>query len=374
MKNNQKFSELNALMQNGINVHEKTGLSYYTGYAYKALYDWDQYFEAIVLLSMDWDREYIQNGVRIFMEAQHGNGFITRVTPVGDSNETYEHAKPFFAQIVMLLYSKTGDLNWVTQDIYNKLKKYILYWLINQDRNQNGLPEWESAPHTGMDNQHERAGWWKDGFCEGVDLSSFCYRECMAFAEIAKLFNNKEDNELFTNKAEQIKNKVLSLCWDEPDGFFYDMDARTGKKIRVKSAAAFSVLWAGIATKEQAQRMIKEHLLNPNEFWRAYPVPAYAATEPGYSETRLQNDLGCCWRANTWIPTNYYIAQGLKQYGYDDIACDLADKTFALVRKAGNREYYTSETGNGCGLNPFWGWSLLAYFMPDEFAVNRKND
>jgi hypothetical protein len=28
------------------------------------------------------------------------------------------------------------------------------------------------------------------------------------------------------------------------------------------------------------------------------------------------------------------------------------------------REYYDSDTGKGNGMNPFWGWSSLAYVMP----------
>jgi len=30
------------------------------------------------------------------------------------------------------------------------------------------------------------------------------------------------------------------------------------------------------------------------------------------------------------------------------------------------REYYNAETGCGLGLDPFWGWSSLAYLMPLE--------
>jgi putative isomerase len=32
------------------------------------------------------------------------------------------------------------------------------------------------------------------------------------------------------------------------------------------------------------------------------------------------------------------------------------------------REYYNSDTGKGNGMNPFWGWSALAYVMPQDFV------
>ena len=66
-----------------------------------------------------------------------------------------------------------------------------------------------------------------------------------------------------------------------------------------------------------------------------------------------------------------YVFQGLRRYGFTDVAETLADKTYALVDRAGFREYYGTEEGVGCGLDPFWGWSLLAEFMPDELASGK---
>ena len=39
-----------------------------------------------------------------------------------------------------------------------------------------------------------------------------------------------------------------------------------------------------------------------------------------------------------------------------------------VAPELGDRKYYDAETGAGCGLDPFWGWSLLAHFMPYEEA------
>jgi hypothetical protein len=65
------------------------------------------------------------------------------------------------------------------------------------------------------------------------------------------------------------------------------------------------------------------------------------------------------------------VFHGLLDYGYTDLAKELARKTFdmAFVRNKITREYYNAETGAGNGLNPFWGWSTLAYFMPFEYEL-----
>lgn len=216
-----------------------------------------------------------------------------------------------------------------------------------------------------MDNQHERAGYWYDCFDEGVDLNCYIVRECRAMAKIAAVKGYPDDEKYFNDMADTVTKAVQSM-WVEEDGLFYDRNEKTGDFLKVKYAGIFAAMWAGIATKEQAERMVKEHLLNKDEFWRPFPVSVYSATEPGYTENYMPGDLGCSWRANTWIPINYYIFEGLRDYGYHDVAKKLSNITYDMVKKIGDREYYTSESCKGCGLDPFWGWSLLAYFMPYE--------
>lgn len=54
------------------------------------------------------------------------------------------------------------------------------------------------------------------------------------------------------------------------------------------------------------------------------------------------------------------------EYGFYDLAELTAYKTAQLLAKSQDREFYDTESGKGDGLNPFWGWSLLGYFMPME--------
>jgi putative isomerase len=360
------YERINRMMKSkGLYTEEKTKKEYFTGYEYKTLYDWDQYFEAIIQIFLGWDTKYIQNGVTIFLDNQMPDGFIWRSVPRSEGGQGDEHVKPFLAQIALLVYNHTKDLSWIDDNYYSRLKEYINYWLVNKDINSDGLSIWDSAPHSGMDNQHERAGYWYDCFCEGVDLNSYLVRELKAMAQVAEIKGNLKDKEYFLECAKKKTDAVQSL-WNEEEGIFYDRHAKTKQPIKVKHAGIFAALWAGVATKEQAKRLIEEHLINENEFWRAFPVSTYAATEHGYVENYMPLDLGCSWRANTWIPTNYYIFEGLRRYGYMDVAQKLAKITYSTVKELGDREYYTSESRKGCGLNPFWGWSLLAYIMPSE--------
>ena len=357
-------------------VDPATGLKYFTGYGYDCLYDWDQYFEGIMALYFKLDAAYLQNTVKIFLSMQRDNGFIRRNKPKNLKNmddpkdmEGQEMVKPFLAQIALLAQRRTGSLDWLGTDGYSRLKKYLDHWLVTLDPDKNGLSFWRSGPHTGMDTQHERAGHWKHDACDGVDLNCFLVRECRAFARIAELSGKPADAERYRQLAAARADTIRRLCWNEADGFFYDIDNRTGRQISVKSSGAFAALWAEVATPAQAKRLVA-HIMNPNEFWRNFPISSYAATEKGYSEAPLPGDVGCTWRANTWIPVNYYTMHALRRYGYKDEARRLAEATVQAVRAVGSTEYYTSDSVKSCGLDPFWGWSVLGFFMGIENDLN----
>jgi glycogen debranching enzyme len=367
--------ELEELMKSGICVNPDTGLKYFSGYNYNTLFDWgDSYFEAIVQIYMGWPCDYIKNGVLIFLNSQQESGLISRSVPSYDDHDA-EHVKPFLCQIANLVKKFYGEFQWICNEkTITRLKKYIDYWLNDMDPDNDGLSNWMSAPHTGMDTQHERAGHWKDNFCEGVDLNSYLVRELKAFSLILEDYGDKELAAKYLAISDKKKKLIREKMWDEEDKFFYDIKSGSGEFIKVKAASAFISLWAGIATKQQAKSIIERYLFNTNEFWGPYPISVLAKSEPGYSTVKLPGDVGfgmkeewgCNWRAHTWMPVNYMIFQGLRKYGYDQLAHLVAAASMRLIEKSGNREWYCTEGGNGCGLNPFWGWTLLAYFMKYE--------
>lgn len=332
-----------------------------TGYSYGQFYDWDLYFENLYL-SYYGVRNYCRNNVEAFLDRQHPSGFIARTL---SAPRYRQHFKPFLAQVVLLGYKQGQNILWVEGKYYQKLKKYLDYWFWHCDNDRNGLPVWDSADHTGMDNQDLRGGPMYSEYCEGVDLACYLYRELKAMEVIAELLGKPEDVADFKKQAEDLKELVNTVLWDEEDGFYYDRHERTGELIRYKSASSFAPLWAGICTPEKAKRLVEEHVTNPEEFWLAYPIASWAKNEEGYYQQKKANE--CTWMGACWIPINYMLMHGLVDYGYQSVAEELAVKTFNMAYDEDEiREYYNAETGIGQGLNPFWGWSALALMMPYE--------
>ena len=332
-----------------------------TGYAIKELYDWDLYFESL-FLSHFGVAKYCRNNVETFLDIQEKNGYVSRAAV---NRRATQHFKPFLAQTALLGSRQLKDFRWLAGErYYPRLKKYLEHWF-TYDNDGNGLCYWNGSDHSGMDNQARRLGYMEVNEYEGVDLNCYLVRELEAMSEIASELHRDEEAEAYRGQAEALKNKINEVFWDEEDGFYYDRSEKTGELNKVKSVAGFIPLWIGAATPERAERIIKEHLLNPDEFWTKYPVATWSKSEPDYHQEKLGNESS--WMGSTWIPTNYMVFRGLLRYGYVNIARQLADKTFELVvSEVDLREYYNGETGAGQGLSPFWGWSSLGYLMKAE--------
>jgi putative isomerase len=352
---------LDDIQRHGIRQHKDRRVL--TGYSYGEFYDWDLYFENLFLTYYGIS-DYNRNGAEMFLDQQLECGFISRTMGVSWSKPRHQF-KPFLAQIALLGCRQTHDSRWLRGKYYERLRKYLDYWFWYCDLDKNGLCVWDGSDHSGMDNQARRLG--LDGVMavEGVDLNSYLVRELWAMAEIAGEIGRAEDAGGFREQALQLSDQINNVFWDEADGFYYDRCERGGELVKIKSIAGLIPLWLGIAPPERAKRLVEEHVLNPAEFWLPYPLATWSKSEPDYYQERRGGE--CTWMGATWVPTNYMVFHGLLHYGYTAAARELADKTFRMaLDEAATREYYNGETGSGQGLNPFWGWSSLAYVMPIE--------
>jgi hypothetical protein len=361
----QRLAQLNQdIRERGI--HSLHGRALLTGYAYGEFYDWDLYFENLYLSEYGVS-DYCFSNLSAFLEVQCPDGFITRsLTAEGKPDRMQQPFKPFLAQIAVLgSRQRHDDFNWLKGEKYDRLGRYIDRWF-GYDGDHNGLSVWDSADASGMDNQHSRAGGMHAFEDEGVDLACELVREMRAMATIADHIGLPDDARRWRKRADDVSAAINAVCWDETDGFYYDRNEKTQKLVKVKSVAGFFPLWAGVATPERAARLVKEHLMNENEFWLKYPVATYARTEPDFYQGRRKGE--CNWCGPAWVPTNYMIFHGLVRYHFNQEAAELARRTYdmALRQNAVTREFYDSDTGNGNGMNPFWGWSSLAYVMPLE--------
>lgn len=373
------------MRESAIKEREPGGLVYYSGYGGN-VYDWELFFDAMALPYFGMG-QYARSALQWFISEIDEKGFVQRIMRPekltgGWSNfEDEEHCKPFLFQTALGLMRAGDDPSWFTPEHFATLRRFLDYWLGALDRDGNGLSEWNSGPHSGCDTQFTRIGPWRSCYCEGTDINSILYRELLAAAELADWLGLGEEASKARAQAEKKRQTIHAVLWDEKDGFFYDRDIRDGKQIRVKSGAAFITLWAGVATQEQADILVRQHLTNPDEFWTEYPIASYAQSEPDYGQVYVPpagsdpqyylRKGHCNWCGGLWPHWNYLILHGLAKYGYTDVAKDIAARYYrAIDADPGWHEWYNAETGEGCGMHPFVaGATVLGAILPTELKL-----
>ncbi len=340
-----------------------------TGYAYEEVYDWDLYFECLWLSHFGVDA-FCRHNVRFFLSRQLPDGFISRTAGVRFVKPR-QHFKPFLAQTAWLGARQSGD-DGLDDETWAGLRRYHDHWTWFHDHDRNGLSVWDSADHSGMDNQFSRAGVEDTNTREGVDLNVYLVREARALAHLAAERGEDAVAERYRTEAAERLAAIDAVLWDQDAGFYFDRDERTGERVAVLAASGLMRLWAGDLPPGRAERLI-ERLLDPSAFATPWPIASYARSEPDYYQAPRYGE--CNWRGPTWVPINYAVAHGLARLGHRDHALELAWRTFDLVMQHDEvREFYDAETGEGYGLEPFWGWSTLALALPAEILADYHPD
>ena len=198
------------------------------------------------------------------------------------------------------------------------------------------------------------------------------------------LFGENELEEFYEKEKLALYNAVQKLCWDEKDGFFYSVDLnltpidpssplhrgcpRHWDSLiqRIGVWSGFLGMWAGIATQEQAERIVKENYSDERTFYAPYGVRTLSKLEKMYVIKASGNPS--CWLGPIWGIANYMTFSALLNYGFENEAKELAEKTVMLfgndIKATGElHEYYHPETGEPI-MNPgFQNWNLLSLNM-----------
>lgn len=140
----------------------------------------------------------------------------------------------------------------------------------------------------------------------------------------------------YQSAAEARKQAVQSYCWNEAQGWFFDYDWRTGQQTDSWSLAGIYPLYCGLANPAQAQavaRNIEQKFLRP-----------------GGLVTTLQ-ETGQQWDSpNGWAPLQWIAVEGLRRYGHEALAQEIARRFVALAEKVYRSTGKMMEKYNVCDL------------------------
>jgi len=190
---------------------------------------------------------------------------------------------------------------------------------------------------------------------EAVDLNSLIYLQRRVIAKLARRLGNPGLADEYDDLADKTAESIRRVMWSDVDGFFYDAYEEDHRLIKVKTPAAFLTLFAGVATAEQAERLVS-HLFNVREFWTTFPLPSVSADEKTYDPTGY-------WRGRAWLNLVWFTYHGLRNYGYFNEASRLLNRVIEVMSSSMTcNENYNSRTGEPMGATDF-GWSTLVLDM-----------
>lgn len=359
----------------------------------KSLWDWDCWLANIAIRQMIEDNnendlefiKYERGSITNFFHNKTADGRIpTDMNPKTTSfdfwgDNCHPH-KPCLAQHTAFIMKETNEIEWFRPYVGDFIE-FIEFYMTNCRHKETGLYFWLSDGGIGVDN--DPCTYYRpEKSSASIYLNCFMYKELLASCYILELFGIEHDK--YEAEAKNLKEAVREHLWDERDGFYYSADLNllpidlnnpihSGaprhwhcliQKIGVWSG--FLAMWAGIATEEQAKRMVEENLLDDKIFNSPYGVRTLSTYDKMYKIAKTGNPS--CWLGPVWGISNYMVFMGLLKYGFIKEAKDLANKTIILfgqdIEKQGcMSEYYHPDTGEGVNNPGFQNWNLLSLNM-----------
>ena len=137
-------------------------------------------------------------------------------------------------------------------------------------------------------------------------------------AQMHDALGQTEVGQMWHNRTAERQRRINQYLWDAEAGLYFDYNFQTGDRRRYEFVTTFYPLWAGIASAEQADRVVG----NLDKF----EVEGGLLTSTHVSGNQWDAPFG-------WAPLNWIAIQGLMRYGYRTDAKRIAEKFLSMVVK-----------------------------------------
>ena len=347
---------------------------------YAQMWDWDGFFIGAHWANQDPAKAtLLRDWVLGFASSADADGYVAGcITPTGPRPLFGKFAmKPFLAQGALLAAERLNDYEWV-RPVWPQMQQVLGYRERTQFDARWNLWFWDNAMQSGADNNAALTNDPKDpSAILAVDASEFAMREYLAMAALARHLGNADDARRYEQKAAATRHAILTQLWSAKDAVFLNRRRDTGAWISSISWSSFVPLVDGLPSAADAKRMIRRHLLNPDEMLSPWGIRSLSKADPAYNNQAIINPYSN-WRGPIWVNVNFLEWIAMRRYGFrresKELAIGLATILHRDIGQWGSmHEDYSAE--NGDGLAPtveqspngkfagFVGWNLLAQDM-----------
>jgi len=372
--------QLRQLPENPMDIKEH-GLLYLPypyvvpGGRFNEMYGWDSYFTQVGLVRDD-EMVLAKNMTDNFLYQ------IDHYDKILNANRTYYLSRsqpPFLTQMILNVYRKQHDIEWLRSTV-PAIERYYRFWteephltkqtnlsryydlgdgpapeVLSGERDDKGRDHYDLVKdyyRTHAVNDYELSQYYDkekdqltDLFYKGdrsmresgfdpsnrfgpfnidiihydpVCLNSLLYLMEMDTGEILRIIGRAREARDWTKRAEERKQRINRLMWDEKDGLYYDYNFAKKELRRYPFVTTFYPLWVGVADQRQAARIVANLKL--------FERPGGLLTSTYVS--------GSQWDAPfAWAPTEMIAIQGLRRYGYTKEADRITANFLSMILK-----------------------------------------
>src|SRR5579884_86362 len=382
--------ELRVLPADFNDIHEH-GLLYLPrpyvvpGGRFNEMYGWDSFFIQVGLLrdgEIDLARDMAENFTYEIRE--YGK--------ILNANRTYYLGRsqpPFYTEMLLGVYERTHDRQWLANAV-PALEKYYRFWMsdphltaetglsryydvgigpapeaLADEVDAQGLTHYDrvkqyyrthQVPDYDVSQYYDRAtnqltplyytgdrSVREGGFdpsnrygpfsvdiihYDPVCLNSLLYLMESQTGQIMSIVGREGDAGVWRHRAQQRAERINRLMWDPQDGLYYDYNFVQRKIRRYPFLSTFYPLWAGIASKEQASRVVAN--------LPKFECPGGLMTSTFESGNQWDAPFG-------WAPLHLIAVQGLRHYGFSDAADRITMEFDSVVRDSYRRQGFIVE-------------------------------
>lgn len=305
------------------------------GFALNELHYWDTYFIARGLTGTKRKQqayEQVENILHLFRRF----GLV----PAGSrSYLTSRSQPPLLTSLLLDLYEHKGSREWLAPRIELAKQEYRDVWMGKHH------PHWREV-FNGLSRNYDanqldelaedESGWGYTTRFKGsaldfipIDLNALLYKYEMDFMKAALILGKPKEAQEWRGAAETRRRTIDKYLWNQNAGFYFDYNYQTGKNSSIWSLAAYYALWCGLASEEQAARLV-EHI----EKFEMYGGLCATLDRPVISE-----HLPAQWSyPNGLAPLHLIVVEGLARYGYEDIAARIARRWLHTCLEVFNRQ------------------------------------
>ncbi|MEV0893929.1 trehalase family glycosidase [Promicromonospora sp. NPDC050262] len=320
------------------------------------------------------------------------------------------HAGPMHTYAAWRAYTRTGDRS-ILELVYPIMTRYIER-MPEFDTDQDGLLEspWVEerrggrGNHLGLDDSPQ---YWnyvevpRDGGTDTrentnlTDVALNSYYGLMAenLAQMATVLGDTAGAERYAALHERLEVRMNEHLWNEERGLYLNRYL-DGSWEPTNTPTVFYPLFGGLATPERAEILVRDHLENPEEYGGEFVIPSVARNDPAFCAGRANESTEAyryfqspgeedsCeeWQGAAWPPMNATVYDGLKRYGLDEAAAEVATKSTAMWLTSYKEigwfpEYFDPEPGqviNSVATDTAWrtySWSNLMPLMSTQELI-----